>query len=245
MSVNDNTKAVDVLFKEYNNLWNEKLLHKQSIRKFQNYITYLLSMGSIALAFKGVSMTDIFKESGGNSLQLVNNVAGAIYILFIPFTPVVCIIITFIINDMFQIYVMGTQIGYIERRINALLGSNPLLSWEHRICPVVFGGAGDRRDRKYINLIRLSNSLVYFPLVVFVSVLTSYYASQFLWWSISPTIALLYVFVIVIFIGVIANNFRIMAKYTKSGSDLSTTIGNLGGYQQTSNQTGVNRGGVI
>jgi hypothetical protein len=245
MSINDNTKAVDVLFKEYNNLWYEKLLHKQSIRKFQNYITYLLSMGSIALAFKGVSMTDIFKESGVNSLQFVNNVAGAIYILFVPFTPVVCIIITFIINDMFQIYVMGTQIGYIERRINALLGNNPLLSWEHRICPVVFGGAGDRRNGKYINLIRLSNSLVYFPMVVFVSVLTSYYAAQFLWCSISPTIALLYVFVIVMFVGVIANNFRIMAKYTKSGSDLSTTIGNLSGYQQTNNPAGVNRVGVI
>ena len=125
---------------------------------------------------------------------------------------------------------MGTQIGYIERRINALLGSNPLLSWEHRICPVAFGGAGDRNNRKYINLIRLSNSLVYFPLVVFVSVLTSYYAVQFIWWRVSPTIALLYVLVIVMFIGVIANNFRIMAKYTKPDSDLSATIGNLSGY---------------
>ncbi len=36
MSINDNTKAVDVLFKEYNNLWNEKLLHKQSSGSEQN-----------------------------------------------------------------------------------------------------------------------------------------------------------------------------------------------------------------
>jgi len=243
MAIDDNTAAVDALVKEYNNLWNEKLLHKQSIRKFQNYITYLFSMGSIALSFKGVSAVDIFKELGGNNQQFINNVAEAIYILFVPFTPVVCIIITFIINDMFQIYVMGTQIGYIERRINALLGSNPILSWEHRICPVVFGGAGDRREKKYINLIRLSNSLVYFPLVIFVSFLTSYYAAQFLWWRISPTIGLLYVFVIVMFIGVIANNFRIMAKYTKPDSDLSATIGNLSGYQQTNDRANVNRAG--
>lgn len=27
----------EVLFQEYNNLWNEKLVHKQSIRKFQDW----------------------------------------------------------------------------------------------------------------------------------------------------------------------------------------------------------------
>ena len=27
----------EVLLQEYNNLWNEKLIHKESIRKFHNY----------------------------------------------------------------------------------------------------------------------------------------------------------------------------------------------------------------
>jgi hypothetical protein len=30
MSIDDNPAAVDALLKEYNNLWDEKLLHKQS-----------------------------------------------------------------------------------------------------------------------------------------------------------------------------------------------------------------------
>ncbi len=31
----------EVLFQEYNNLWNEKLVYKQSIRKFHNYLSYI------------------------------------------------------------------------------------------------------------------------------------------------------------------------------------------------------------
>ena len=33
--------ASEILTQEYNNLWAEKLVHKQGIRKFHNYLTYI------------------------------------------------------------------------------------------------------------------------------------------------------------------------------------------------------------
>ncbi len=53
----------EVLFQEYNNLWNEKLVHKQSIRKFHNYLSYITAIGSLALAFYGISASDFFQTS--------------------------------------------------------------------------------------------------------------------------------------------------------------------------------------
>lgn len=44
-------------------------------------------------------------------------------------------------------------------------------------------------------------------------------------------------------IGVIANNFRIMAKYTKSDSDLSATMSDLSGCQEMDDRTGVSKMG--
>jgi len=35
--------ALDALLGEYNNLWQEKVAHKQSIRKLKGYLSYLTS----------------------------------------------------------------------------------------------------------------------------------------------------------------------------------------------------------
>ena len=56
---------VTILIQEYNNLWKEKLVHKENIRKFHNYITYFTAIGSLALVFFGIKR-DRFHQVAGN-----------------------------------------------------------------------------------------------------------------------------------------------------------------------------------
>lgn len=147
----------EALFNEYKNLWEEKLTHKQSIRKFHNYITYLISISSLALTFKGLSATDIVIDSS----KVVANASDIVSLLFVPFTPIVIIVLSFAVNDLFQIYAIGNQIGQIEQKINKILGKKNLLVWEHRICPIIYGGVHQLKDGKEIekisNLIKLND----------------------------------------------------------------------------------------
>ena len=125
---------IELLSQEYNNLFQEKLIHKQSLRKLKSYISYLTSIVSLSLTFMGISTTDIFKAS------LNAKTFSDIFILIsIPFTPIVSLISSFAINDLFQIYVIGTQIGIIEQKLNTLVNESKLLTWEHHICPVIYG----------------------------------------------------------------------------------------------------------
>ena len=80
----------EVLFQEYNNLWNEKLVHKQSIRKFHNYLSYITAIGSLALAFYGISASDFFKVGVDPALtnHILKNAGSIVRLFFIAFTPV-------------------------------------------------------------------------------------------------------------------------------------------------------------
>lgn len=172
----------EILLQEYNNLWNEKLIHKQSIRKFHNYLTYISAIGSLALTFYGVSTQDFFKafidqQTGNHLAQNANNI---IHLFFVPFAPLVFLTLTFPINDLFHIYVIGNHIGHIESKIN-LNNSENLLLWEHRVCPGVYGGTVENNEKKINNLIQAGDYLLLFPLLVGLcasSILISYFFIQ-------------------------------------------------------------------
>jgi len=156
---------IAALFNEYNNLWQEKLVHKQSIRKFHYYITYLTTMGSLALTFIGVSPTDLFK---GESSKFLENPSEIATLLIIPLTPVILIILSFAINDIFHIYALGTQIGVIEKKINNIFLTNNLLTWEHKICPIIYG---DKRNfvkgiKPMSSIIKLNDFWILIPFVL-------------------------------------------------------------------------------
>jgi len=153
-----------ILLQEYNNLWNEKLIHKQGIRKFHNYLTYISALGSLALTFYGVSTQDFFKAAidpqTGN--HLVQNAANIVHLFFVPVAPVVFVTLTFPINDLFHTYVIGNQIGQLEEKINKINSKN-LLVWEHSVCTAVYGGAVSNKQEKITNPISLGDFLLLFP----------------------------------------------------------------------------------
>ena len=131
----------EILIQEYNNLWNEKMIHKQGIRKFHNYLTYITTLGSLALAFHGVSMSDFFNTAidPSKATYLIQNASNIVHLFFIPFTPIILITITFPLNDIFHTYAIGSQISEIERKIN-MISNKKILVWEHSICPKIYGG---------------------------------------------------------------------------------------------------------
>ncbi|MCX5905584.1 MAG: hypothetical protein NTV89_19410 [Proteobacteria bacterium] len=220
-------EKVDALFQEYNNLWHEKLMHKESIRKFNNYISYLISMGSLALTFQGVSSADFFREvlSNANNPALLKKINDIIILAFLPFTPVVLIVMSFAMNDLFQIYVIGTQIGCIERKINVLLETS-LLSWEHLVCPVVYGGKliKDKQQHEHalVNIIRKNNNFIFVPFVGLVCLFTSTIAAAFLLSKNHPYLFALYVIILFWLIGTLIYTGTKLNQYTKGESQLSS-----------------------
>jgi hypothetical protein len=164
----------DVLLAEYNNLWSEKLIHKNSIRKFHNYLTYLTGASSLALTFLGVSATDLFQASVDPKTfgQTVSHLRDTIFLLSVPFAPVVFATLTFPLNDMFHVYAIGRRIAQIERKLNRLRGDRRLLVWESRVCPTVYGGqpfsVGARRQESLTNVISRGDILLLFPLLAVV-----------------------------------------------------------------------------
>lgn len=185
----------DVLLQEYNNLWNEKLVHKQSIRKFHNYLSYITAIGSLALTFHGVSTSDFFKMvvDKDTANNLINNMTNIVNLLFIPFAPVVLITITFPINDMFHIYAMGKHIGEIERKINILSNNKILLAWEHHVCPVVYGGEKvNNCKEKVTNLIFKGDTLLLFPSLIFICIFTTALSIIYICDKGHPYLAVLY-----------------------------------------------------
>ncbi|MFA7061166.1 MAG: hypothetical protein WC156_10135 [Pedobacter sp.] len=197
-----------IVLQEYINLWNEKLIHKQGIRKFHNYLTYISAIGSLALTFYGVSTQDFFKAAidpqTGN--HLVKNAANIVHLFFVPFAPVVFVTLTFPINDLFHIYVIGNQIGNIEEKINNVTGKS-LLVWEHSVCPAVYGGAVRIKAEKVTNPIALGDFMLLFPFLIgicSVSVwlscdfIKSKFGCGYMWLYIG---IIVYMFLAVIFLG--------------------------------------------
>jgi len=166
---------IELLSQEYNNLFQEKLIHKQSLRKLKGYISYLTSIVSLSLAFMGISTTDIFKGA------LNAKTFSDIFILIsIPFTPIVTLVSSFAINDLFQIYVIGTQTGMIEKKLNALVNEEKLLTWEHHICPVVYGERSVADIEPIKNVINQSDFRIFFPFVYILIVSTLFLGGKFI-----------------------------------------------------------------
>jgi hypothetical protein len=215
----------EILFQEYNNLWNEKLVHKQGIRKFHNYLTYISAIGSLALTFYGVSTQDFFKAvidpQTGN--QIVQNAANIIHLFFVPFAPLVFVTMTFPINDLFHIYVIGKQIGQIESKIN-LINSDQLLMWEHRVCPGVYGGKIEINENKITNLIQIGDYLLLFPFLIGLCGVSIWLSSTFIQDKFGDAFKWIYILVVTyMFLSVIWLGWKLL-KYTKSDSDLSAMI---------------------
>ena len=153
---------VEIMLQEYNNLWKEKLVHKESLRKFYNYLSYLSSVGSLALVFLGLSASAFFGD------KIPAHAKDLVQLACIPLPPIIILFASFILNDLFQLYTIGTYVGSIEQRVNAMAESDQPLRWEHKICTVVFGDAkstapGDNQVG-ISNLIRRNNTFITVPI---------------------------------------------------------------------------------
>jgi hypothetical protein len=218
--------ALDALLGEYNNLWQEKVAHKQSIRKLKGYLSYLTSILSLALTFMGLSTTDIFKTVlNNNSTTLVSNFSIIFTLISIPFTPIVILIASFALNDLFHIYVIGNHIGNIEKKINDLLQKKDLLTWEHRICPVAYGGK-KIGDKSYKNIIAWSDARIFFPIVLSLCFITIYYGGRFIYDK-SIMIFGIYAGIIVYLVWSFVRIGMKLFEYTKANSSLTTTMASL------------------
>jgi hypothetical protein len=178
--------AREIMIQEYNNLWNEKLVHKQSIRKFHNYLTYITAIGSIAMAFHGISMQDFFKVGvdPATTNQVLQNAASIVHLFFVAFTPVVIITLTFPLNDIYHIYVMAHQLGELEKKINAQSDNQKLLTWEHVVCPVVYGGqkiTTGQVETKLTNIITLGDLLLLAPAIGCLCAFATYVSSLYIY----------------------------------------------------------------
>lgn len=216
----------DILLQEYNTLWNEKIIHKQSIRKFHNYLTYLTAICSLALTFHGVSAQEFFKNPDVMN-QALQNAASIVHLFFIPFTPIVIITLIFPLNDLFHIYVMGNQIGQIEKKINSLSRDNQLLVWEHAICPVVYGGEKIKTDAsefRITNLISAGDKLLLVPVLFLVCVSATILSAIYLFDKLGCLATVVYVLLIVYMISSIVSLVLKLLSYTKPEGFLAKAI---------------------
>jgi hypothetical protein len=65
----------------------------------------------LSLTFMGMSTTDFFKSSPTNITDIpyfVSHFSVIFTLISIPFTPIVLLVASFAVNDLFQIYVIGT-----------------------------------------------------------------------------------------------------------------------------------------
>lgn len=173
-------ERIHVLLAEYNNLWQEKLIHKQQISKFMNYLVYLASTASLILTFIGLSPSDIFKDD-----KIYHRTMDIATMLLIPFVPVICIILTFRIADFYHIYVIGYQIERIENMINEIIGVSNILTWQSQTCQAAYPLASmqgcDQSRPKVRNLIKLTEFYIFMPLMVGLCLLTWIIGSIFLY----------------------------------------------------------------
>lgn len=196
----------EILLQEYNNLWNEKIIHKQSIRKFHHYLTYLTAIGSLALTFHGVSAQDLYKASidPATANYIVNNLPNIIHLFFIPLFPIVIITLTFPLNDIFHVYAIGNQIGQVELKINAISNNNRLLVWEHSVCPAVYGGEKVMEsDDPIINIISAGDYMLLFPALFIMCAFSTYISITYLCQKAGCGLAIVYFAVVIYMLGAI------------------------------------------
>jgi hypothetical protein len=126
--------SVDVLMAEYRCLWDEKLVHKQELKKFQGYLNYLIPTGSVALAVGGAKLVEaaegVVKELAPVGLR------DFLTLLIFPLALVLPLVAIFVTTEMFHIHVISRHIANLERRISAETGSR--LLWESEVSPAVY-----------------------------------------------------------------------------------------------------------
>ena len=219
----------ELLVQEYNNLWNEKLIHKQSIRKFHNYLTYLTAIGSLALTFHGVSAQDFFKAGvdPATANHIINNLSNVIHLFFIPLTPIVVITLTFPINDIFHVYAIGNQIGQVECKINALSSNDTLLVWEHSVCPAVYGGEKDAESGDSVtNVISTGDYMLLFPALFMICAFSTYISIMYLCQKMGCGLAILYFGIVIYMLGAIVFLGLKLKSHTGPKSLLTKVIQN-------------------
>lgn len=162
---------VSILMEEYKLLWEEKLVHKTSIRKFHNYIAYFTAIGSLALVFFGVNKEDIFKlpNNPTEAQQLTANAYNVVQLVCVVLAPTVLATLTFPLNDIFHMYIIGNHVAEIERRINRLTGKS-ILKWQSYICPRGYEGQRFNGNEKITNVITMGDLLVLGPALFLVCI---------------------------------------------------------------------------
>lgn len=220
--------ANEILAQEYNNLWNEKLIHKQGIRKFHNYLTYISAIGSLALAFHGLNMQDVI-ASLGNSVKaqaFTENAHNIINLFFVSFTPVLLLTVTFPLNDLYHIYAIGNHIGNIEKKFN-MLQNKDLLIWEHEVCPKIYGGKPDDYGNKMSNIISLGDLLILVPVLILIGAISTIYATIFIYKKAGLTYSILYLDLVIYMFGTIVALALRLNKYTSPTGKMSQIIKNV------------------
>lgn len=215
----------EVLVQEYNNLWNEKLIHKQSIRKFHHYLTYLTAVGSLALTFYGISPKDFFNPATAD--QVIKNAANITYLVFVLFTPIVIITLTFPLNDLFHIYAIGNQLSEIERKINSLSEHSTLLAWEHAVCPVVYGGREIEDGTSHLrmtNLITRGDVMLLAPVLGLLCIFTTIVASTYICAKVGCLFTVIYDFVVAYMACALISLFLKLMAYIKPDGILTRSV---------------------
>src|SRR5262245_22625806 len=116
--------ATEILLNEYNNLWREKLIHTEAIRKFHTYFTYIAALASLALLLRGISVENVFvglEEEDARAFSV--NASNALNAFCIVLPMMMLLLSLFPLNDLFHIEALGRQIARIEREINTTANS--------------------------------------------------------------------------------------------------------------------------
>ena len=217
--------STEILIQEYNNLWNEKLVHKQGIRKFHNYLTYITAIGSLALAFHGVSTQDFFNSAldPEKANYLIKNASNIVHLFFIPFAPIILITLTFPLNDLFHIFAIGNQIAAIENKINTIAGKE-LLVWEHSVCPKVYGGEKGPNSDKIKNIISAGDYMLLIPSLFILSIITTVISSIYICEKTGCLLSIGYMLIVVYMFGVIIWLASKITNYIKPDGLLTKVI---------------------
>jgi len=214
----------ELLLAEYNNLWQEKIAHKASLRKLKGYVSYFTSIISGSLTIFGLSSSDIFEtlSTAKNASVLAQNISNAIKVISIPAVPIILLLGSFALNELFQIYVIGNHIGNIESKLNKLVGHD-IFSWEHKVCPVVYGGRPTKSGNKLTNIIAINDFMLFFPFVSILTIVMLVFALIFLF-SISQIVFYSYTaLILLLFAGIITVAWK-LKEYTHADSQLSQAI---------------------
>ena len=171
----------EVVLQEYAQLWNEKQIHVQGIRKFHKYLWYICAVGYLALIFYVGLTQDLYKSTIEPQMTsyLVQNATSIIGLFLVPVVPFVLVFLTFPVNDLFHVCVIGNQIGFLEQKINGLY-EKKLLMWEHSICPAVYDGVVASNVQKITNPITVSDTMLLFPFLITLCLVTVRFSCGFI-----------------------------------------------------------------